>query len=457
MNSIDKTLKNTLKKYNSVQKSKYLLEKSYTKKHKNEKFRTITYDTSNNTYGTSTSTCGQIYNSISDFSTDLITMCASLFTQNNGSSDIVHPSAAVNIAPVYYTPSQIVTAYGLNKLDVGGFKRGQGMTIAVIIAYHYPNLKNDLDTYSRQFGLPLTTSGQFKFDVISKTTNKNSGWAAECCLDVQSVHTIAPYANILVVEGASASYSDLLIAINIAVLSGASVISMSWGGGESTSVINVLDKYFSSTKNVCFVASSGDTTNLVNYPSTSPNVVSVGGTNLRLNPDNTRKQEIPWYNSSRSGAGNGYSKFITKPQYQSNIPMIKNNYRCTPDISLVADPYTGFVVCYGGKFYIYGGTSLSAPLSSGMIAIANQLRKSKGKSFLTSNSKLVPGQIHNIIYNNIYKTNSNYTNATQYAGNFYDVVTGVSGIYPSATGFDVATGLGSLNANIICNTLANCN
>jgi subtilase family serine protease len=137
--------------------------------------------------------------------------------------------------------------------------------------------------------------------------------------------------------------------------------------------------------------------------------------------------------------------------------MIKNNYRCTPDISLVADPYTGFVVCYGGKFYIYGGTSLSAPLSSGMIAIANQLRKSKGKSFLTSNSKLVPGQIHNIIYNNIYKTNSNYTNATQYAGNFYDVVTGVSGIYPSATGFDVATGLGSLNANIICNTLANCN
>ena len=455
MNSIDKTIKKTLKRYNHTQKTKYKLEKSYTKKHKKEKFVTITYDTSNNRNYSPATTTGQIYNPILNFSPDLLNNFASLFTQNNGLNSDVHPNAGTKITPIYYTPNQIVIAYGLNKLDINGFKRGQGITVAVVIAYHYPNLEKDLNTYSKTFELPLTSTRQFTFRVISKTNNQNADWAAECCLDVQSIHTIAPYANILVVEAASASFADLLSAINVAKLNGASIISMSWGGEENTNVIRTLDNYFSSTSNICFVASSGDNTNLVNYPSTSAYVISVGGTNLKLNPDNTRKQETPWYNSLTSGAGNGYSKYIVKPSYQKNIPLIKNNYRCTPDISLVADPYTGFVVCYGGKFYIYGGTSLAAPLCSGMIAIANQLRKSKNKPFLTSNSNFVAGEIHNIIYNNIYKNNSNYTNSTQYAGNFYDVVMGVNGIYPSATGFDLATGLGSLNANIICNTLAN--
>lgn len=455
MNSIDKTIKKTLKKYNCTQQTKYKLEKSYTKKHKKEKFVTITFDISTNDNTLPPNPIRQFYDPLLDFSTDLLSINASLFTKNKGLDNDVHPNTTEKNVSIYYTPSQIVTAYGLDKLDINGFKRGKGITVAVIIAYHYPNLKKDLDTYSKTFGLPLTTSREFTFNVISRTKNKNSSWAEECCLDVQSIHTIAPYANILVVEAKSASFSDLLVAINIGVLNKASVISMSWGGGENSTVINALDKYFSSTSNICFVASSGDVTNLVNYPSTSSYVISVGGTNLQLNPDNTRKQETPWYNSSISGAGNGYSKYIIKPSYQTNIPIIKNNYRCTPDISLVADPYTGFVVCYGGKFYIFGGTSLAAPLCSGMIAIANQLRKSKNKPFLTSNSKFAVGEMHDIIYNNIYKNNINYTNTTQYLGNFYDVVMGVNGIYPTVTGFDLATGLGSLNANIICNTLAN--
>lgn len=455
MSSIDKTIKKTLRKYNCAQKEKYKLEKSYTKINKNKKFVTIMYDTSNSTTTTLADAGGQIYNPLPIISHSLINNQASLFTKNNGLNDDFHPNASTNTRAIYYTPRQLITAYGLDKLDTNNFKRGQGITVAVIIAYHYPNLKIDLDTYSKQFGLPLTQSGEFKFNVISMGSNQNSEWAQECCLDVQSVHIIAPYANILVVEAKTPSYSDLYNAINTAVTNGANVISMSWGGGENSSIIGLMDNYFSSIYNVCFVASSGDVTNLVNYPSTSPHVLSVGGTTLQLNLDNTRKLETPWCNSKNSGAGDGYSKYIAKPSYQSNITSIKNNFRCIPDVSLVADPYTGSVVCYGGRFYIFGGTSLAAPLCSGMIAIANQLRKSKGKSLLTSNSKTVSGEIHSIIYNNIYKNNSNYTNSTPYAGNFYDVVLGNNGIYLSDTGFDLGTGLGSLNANIICNTLAN--
>ena len=451
MNPTEKTIQKTLKKYNKTQEAKYKLSKCYAKSNKN-KIKVITYDTPDYKYPAITFVGGQIYN---PYPSEFLTASVTLFTQNNGTLETVIPNAGTTQTYIYYTPTQISAAYGLNKLDVNGFKRGQGITIAVIIAYHYSNLKTDLDKFSKTFGLPLTTSGLFTFKVISNTTVQNSGWNQECCLDVQSIHAVAPYANILVVEAASPTYPDLLNAIKTAVANGASVISMSWGSGESSGIISTMDNYFSSVPNVSFIASSGDQTNLVNYPSSSPHVLSVGGTNLKLNSDYTRNQETPWCNSATQGAGNGYSRYVTKPNYQTGITALTSNYRCTPDVALVADPYTGSAVCYSNNFYIIGGTSLAAPLCAGMIGIANQLRKSKNKPFLTTSNKYTAGQIHNILYNSIYKQNSNYSSANAYTSNFYDVTTGLNGIYPSKTGFDLATGLGSLNANIICNTLAN--
>jgi subtilase family serine protease len=461
MNSIEKTIKKMQKKYNCVQKSQYKLSKNYTKKHKKEKIIAITYATSDNYTTTPINTNEESMNVLANnelANNELANSVVSLYNKFNGECDIqvdaqvdkqgTNPTPKATTAPIYYTPNQIVSAYGLDKLNIS--KRGKGITIGVVIAYHYPNLMVDLNMYSIRFGLPTTTSGQFVFRVISNTNRVNIGWAQECCLDVQAIHCVAPYANILVVEAKTNSYADMLNATKIAVSSGASVISMSWGGEENSSVISSYDAYFKTVPNVCFLAASGDASNKVIYPSSSPYVLSVGGTNLKLNSNNTRKQETPWYNSANSGAGNGFSKYITRPVFQLGIDDITINKRCTPDLSLLADPTTGFVVCYAGRYYIYGGTSLATPLCAGIIAIANQIRKTP----LTTNITYTKGEVHNFIYQTIYKNKAIYTSANPYSGNFYDVTIGKNGIYSANLGYDVASGLGSLNANIICNSLA---
>lgn len=457
MSSVEETIKKTLKKYNCIKKSQYRLTRSYAKKHKKEKFVAIRYAITDNTYNFPNYTI--VDPTHVSPSHELTNNFVSLYHKCNGESDIqlstqidskdtgVNPKAVST--SIFYTPSQIITAYGLDKLNISNL--GQGINIAVIIAYHYPNLEADLNTYSIRFGLPTTTSRQFTFQVISNTKSVNTGWAQECCLDVQAIHSIAPYANILVVEAVSNSYADMLNAIKMAVRTGVSVISMSWGGGENSSVISSYDSYFKSIPNVCFLAASGDTSNKVIYPSSSPYVLSVGGTKLILNSNNTRQQETPWYNSSKSGTGDGFSAYITRPSFQLDIDDITINKRCTPDLSLLADPKTGFVICYAGKYYVYGGTSLATPICAGIIAIANQIRKSS----LTTNITFTQGEVHNYIYQTIYKNKLNYTGSIPYTGNFYDVTVGKNGNYNANLGYDVATGLGSLNANIICNSLAN--
>jgi subtilase family serine protease len=50
------------------------------------------------------------------------------------------------------------------------------------------------------------------------------------------------------------------------------------------------------------------------YPGTSPNVLTVGGTSLYLNADNSYSTEIGW-----SGSGGGISTFMSQPSYQAGI------------------------------------------------------------------------------------------------------------------------------------------
>lgn len=333
-----------------------------------------------------------------------------------------------------YTPDQICTAYGLNLIDTGLELRGTGIKIAVIVAYHYPNLQNDFNVYCNRFNLPPQT-----LQIINFGSAKNNGWAAETCLDVQTIHAVAPGAQIMVVEARSSSYSDMVNAINYASKNGANIINMSFGSSEFNNQKQI-DSIFSN-KNICYLASSGDLAAKLEYPSSSPNVLSVGGTSIYLNDDNTRKDEVTW-----DGGGSGPSIYMNKPTYQSNLPGAK---RITPDISGIANPNTGFrVYCsvYGG-WNSFGGTSLSCPLMSGIIAICNQLRKKKDKSLLSTvlNSN---NSIQQILYKQIY------TNNVSYSENIFDVIQGRDGKYTATRGYDLCCGLGSCKGDKFCTTVS---
>ena len=326
----------------------------------------------------------------------------------------------------YYVPSEIQIAYGLNLLTPpGGKLRGAGVKIAIIGCYYYAALQADLNFYCRKYGISTPTLN------ITNQAGRvtDSGWALEMCLDTQMVATVAPGATIYVIMCKSAYFNDIMTGIQTALNLGAKVVSMSFGGSEflqQSRMESIFQK-----NNVIFCASSGDSSR-VEYPSSSKNILSVGGTSLILNSNSTRKTETVW-----SGAGTGLSVYVSKPTYQANVNV--TNFRSTPDICAVADPNTGVAVycsIYGGNF-IVGGTSASCPINAAILTVATQYRNNLSKPYLTS-CPSYPNCIQTILYNSIYPS------PNLYGTNLYDVTVGIDANYHAGTGFDVASGLGSV-------------
>ncbi len=262
-----------------------------------------------------------------------------------------------------YAPSQIDTAYGFPTTG------GSGQTIALIDAYDDPNAFNDLTTFDNQWGLAALPAADF--GKVSETGGStaglqvNSGWAMEISLDIEWAHAIAPQANILLVEASSNSLTDLLAAVkyaSTASLNGSpvTVVSMSWGAGEFSGETSY-DSYFT-TPGVSYVAATGDNGAPATWPAVSPKVLAVGGTSLTaVNSSGAYQSETAW-----SGSGGGVSRYEAEPSYQLSVQ--KTGKRTTPDVSLNANPSTGYYVYdsvpYGGAsgWWEVGGTSSSTPI-----------------------------------------------------------------------------------------------
>ena len=150
-------------------------------------------------------------------------------------------------------------------------------------------------------------------------------------------------------------------------------ISMSWGGTEFSSQ-NSMTISDSSSYGAVFFASSGDNGAGVSWPSSSVNVVSVGGTTLTQGT--TGYTENAW-----QGSGGGVSRFETKPSYQSSLSYSK---RATPDVSYNGDPNTGFLVYAYGAWYGVGGTSAGSPQWAAIQALGNS---AKNHNFYTDYAK----------------------------------------------------------------------
>lgn len=285
-----------------------------------------------------------------------------------------------------FSPAQLRTAYGLTG--------PASPLVAIVDAFASPNAAADLAVYRNQFGLGAVTPKQVNQNGGSiATVGADVGWGQEEMLDLEMVSAACPGCPILYVGANSASFNDLATAVNTAAAMGAKVISNSYGGREFTSETALAGSY--NHPGVAITASSGDSGFGAQVPAAFNTLTAVGGTSLTLNANNTRRNETVW-----SGAGSGCSAIIAKPSWQHDPACAR---RTIADVAAVADPATGVAVydsfgsTGGANWFVFGGTSVAAPLIGGIYA-------------LSGNTSGVPASL-------------SYTNA----GSLFDVTSGSNG------------------------------
>jgi subtilase family serine protease len=333
------------------------------------------------------------------------------------------------------TPAQMSHAYGLDAVSFSSNGQtikgdGSGQTIAIVVADHNEYLWDELYLFDGYYGLPNPNFTQFNL----AGNQTNDGWAEEEAMDVEWAHVMAPGATIDVVEARSDSLADLMYAVDFARhVPGVSVVSMSWGSGEFGSE-KAYDSVFTTPaghNGVTFVAASGDSGAYsgAQWPASSPNVVAVGGTTLNVNAAGTTVSETAW-----SGSGGGYSVLESEPGYQTSVQ--STGRRSTPDVSMDANPSTAVAVVFitpaspHASWQLVGGTSLSAQLYAGVIAVADQGRALAGKGSLDGATQTLPA---------LY--------AASWA-NYVDVTAGSNG-YGARAGYDLATGRETPTASLV--------
>jgi len=344
-------------------------------------------------------------------------------------------ATAPALPPCGYGPKEIQHAYGIDTLVKKGLD-GRGQTIVIVDAYGSPTIAEDAKAFSDSYGLAkldLTVYQPSGPPVTGTWDTGEQDWAGETTLDVEWAHVMAPGAKIALIESATPSDSDLNAALAYVIQHKlGAIISNSWSGNESqeddaglaltevilqSAVAHGISVHFSSGDDGDLVKSLGYID--VGYPSSSKYVTSIGGTSLALNADGSVQWHSGWGNNAwrvadgastmqvgadgknppmipptnlgfEGGAGGGTSRIIPKPSFQKNL---EGTGRMQPDISYLADPFTGVEVvetqfdkagnAQAGNLGLstIGGTSLACPMFSGMWAIANQAHgKSLGQA-----------------------------------------------------------------------------
>jgi subtilase family serine protease len=346
-----------------------------------------------------------------------------------------------NGTPTGLPPSAVQTVYNLSGLSPNS-GAGNGQIIAIVDAFHDPNALSDLNTFNAQYGYAqlstctsLTQSGPCFEQVFAqgKQPRTNAGWVLEESLDIEWAHAEAPAAKIVLVEAATNSNSNLFGAVVAASNLGATEVSMSWGGGESSGETS-LDSDFTRA-GTFYTASAGDSGHAAEYPAASPHIIAVGGTTLNgcSGTHCSFTTETTW-----SGSGGGASAVEPIPSYQSGytgpvfgastINALTGGHRGIPDVSFDANPNTGVSIFDStadqgqSGWFTVGGTSVGAPNWAGILAA--------GKA---ANSTALEGD--SAIYSGGYTTN------------LRDVTSGTNGNCgtdcTAGTGYDLVTGLGS--------------
>jgi subtilase family serine protease len=345
---------------------------------------------------------------------------------------LVVPNAAASTTSQFNTPATLHSVYNLPST-------GGSNAIAIVDAYHYPTSLADFNAFSSYFGLPketstVATAANKTFQVVyapgyqpQSGGNFIASWNMEAALDIEYAHSMAPNAKIYLVEAASDSMSDLDNAVRVAAgLAGVKEVSMSWGGSETSYEAMFYDPIFTAS-GVVYLASGGDSSDEMEYPAASPNVVSCGGTSVnRSTTTGAFLSETGW-----NDTGCGPSVYEPRPSYQSGVVSVVGTKRGVSDFAFDADPNTGVYVydttpLWGESgWWILGGTSVASPSLAGVLNLA----ASSGNGF-AANTATEEGRIYGNLGN---------------AKAFRDITSGTDGKYTCKVGYDFITGVGTPN------------
>jgi subtilase family serine protease len=398
-----------------------------------------------------------------------------------------------------YRPDQIQNAYDLGPL-LKDHLNGSGRTIVIVNPFGSPTIQQDLRGFDQEFGLPDPPSFQIIQPVGAVPPFDPNGfggdqlvWAEETSLDVEWAHVMAPGANILLVETPTderegiQGFPEIVAAENFVIDHNlGDVISQSLGATEQTfpnaSTIRSLRGAFVSARkhHVTVLAATGDTgstdplpdqsccfkVRATTWPATDPLVTAVGGTQLhldlqgnRLAPDNVWNDSCDTSTSACLGAtGGGTSMVFARPEFQDEVGSVVGRARGIPDLSLSAARNGGVVVHFTfvrpeSPWHVAGGTSVASPLFAGMVAIADQLAGHRLGWLNPRLYRLHPGIVDITRGDNTFTFCSSDPST---CGTPSEVDTTVPG-FAARPGYDLASGLGTVDADRLVRALADHN
>lgn len=333
-----------------------------------------------------------------------------------------------------YTPVQIAQLYNF---PTGATATGQTIGIIELGGGYKPA---DLTTYFKSLNQKAPSVTTVSVDGGKNSPSNANSADGEVMLDIEVAAAVAPGAKIVVYFTPNTD-QGFIDAISTAVhdsTNNPSVISISWGGPESTwttQAINALDAVCQSAAalGITITVAAGDNgssdgvtdnANHVDFPASSPHVLACGGTKL-VGSGSSIASEVVWNElaANEGATGGGVSNVFPLPSWQANAnvpkPTASSGGRGVPDVSGNADPSTGYIVRVDGSNLVIGGTSAVAPLWAGLIAVANAQNK-KSAGFLQP-----------AIY------------AAKGKAAFNDITSGDNGSFSAGPGWDACTGLGS--------------
>lgn len=402
----------------------------------------------------------------------------------------------------YIAPADFYTIYDVNSLISSG-TNGTGLKVAVVGQVDL--IPSDIAAFRSAAGL-LANAPVLKLygpDPGPPTSNGNGpavGDLQESSLDVEWSGAAAPNASIIFAYGEDVFNNSLTQAIDNSL---APIISDSYGGCESLSgqsFMNTFNQLFkqANAQGITIIGPAGDagatdcddsglaTEGLnVDFPSSSPFVTAAGGTmfneqgsSVYWNTTNATNggsateyiPELPWNETTAAAGldaggagGGGSSAFFSKPSWQvgtgsGNTPA--DSARDVPDISLnAASNHDGYLVCVqgsctngflgsSGQATIFGGTSFAAPAFAGLLSLVEQ---KVGGTGLGNVNPTLYGLANSTYYNNVFHDITSGNNAIPCLQGTPNCPNGGSIGYTAVAGYDLASGLGTIDAFNLAN------